>query len=84
MGFVKKFKSDSAGGNALRARDEGRTVYVHRFEMPHWGSGYSGSVSGAAEVIESIEDQGWKLTHITDSAGEGHRGAFVLVFHRAD
>ncbi len=83
MGFVKKFKTDAAGGEALRARDEGRTVYVYRFEMPHWGSSHSGSVSGAAEVIESIEEWGWKLTHITGTAGEDNRGAFILVFHRA-
>jgi hypothetical protein len=84
VGIVKRTKVSGATLEAERARAEGRTVFVYRFEMPHWGSSASGSVSGAAEVIEAIEEGGWRLTHIADSAGEGRRGAFVLVFRPAE
>lgn len=80
MGLIKSAKTSGAMSDADRARKEGRPIFIYRFEMPHWGAGYSGSVSGAAEVVEAIESAGWTMTHITESAGEGRRGAFILVF----
>jgi hypothetical protein len=80
MGFIKQAKTVGAMQEAERARKEGRPVFVYRFEMPHWGSSQSGSVSGAADVIDAVEASGWALTNITGTAGEGNRGAFVMVF----
>jgi hypothetical protein len=80
MGLIKTSKAGGALQEAERARKEGVPVFVYRFEMPHWGSASSGSVSGAAEVIEAVEAAGWALTNITGTAGEGNRGAFVMIF----
>jgi hypothetical protein len=80
MGLIKGAKAGGALQEAERARQDGMPVFVYRFEMPHWGSSHSGSVSGAAEVIEAIEAAGWALTQIAGTAGEGNRGAFVMIF----
>jgi len=78
MGFTKNAKISHADKDAIRALEEGRTIYVHRFPMPNLNSGVSRSVSGAAEVIETIETAGWHLEHTTfEDRGQG---SLILIF----
>lgn len=83
MGLIKQAKESNAFRDAERARSDGNSVFVYRFEMPHTGRGFSGSVSGAAEVIMAIEAVGWRLEHISDGEGGGDRGAILMVFRPA-
>jgi hypothetical protein len=84
VGFLKDRRADTAGAHAMRAREEGHEVYVHRFKLPSMtGIGYGGSpVSGAAEVIESIEQSGWRLEHISHAEVADH-GSLLLMFRPA-
>ncbi len=64
MGFFKNVKSSVVGAEARRAREEGRTVYVAMLNVPLTQSSSampSGSVSGWAEMIETVEAEGWRL-----------------------
>jgi hypothetical protein len=53
MAFTKA-KASFAAVEATRAIQEGRTVFVYRYNVPFSSSNFSGSVSGAAEVIETM------------------------------
>ena len=52
MGFIKQAKAGAAGSHAARARDEGHSVLVYRYNVPATSSGFRGPLDGAAEVIE--------------------------------
>lgn len=80
MGFIKDAKIGSAATDAARARQEGRTIFVYRYNVPATSSGYSGSVSGAAEVIEGIEGKGWRLAEMAYDGKQSSNGAVLLVF----
>ena len=80
MGFIKDVKSQSAGQDAARAAREGRTVLLYRFNVPATSSGFSGPVSGAAEVIEGIEEQGWWLASMAYDSKQSAHGAVMLLF----
>lgn len=83
MGFVREAKANVARAEATRALSEGRTVFVYRCNVPTFSSGFSGSVSGAAEVIETIESQGWSLANMAYDEAQSRNGALVLLFrHR--
>jgi hypothetical protein len=83
MGFIKDTKVATATKDAERARSEGRKVFVYRFNVPATSSGFSGSVSGAAEVIEGIEDAGWRLTELAYDGKQSSNGAALLLFRAA-
>ena len=55
MGFIKEVKADTARNHATRAPEEGSGLVLYRFDVPSTSSGFSRPVSGAAEVIEAIE-----------------------------
>jgi hypothetical protein len=83
MGLIKDVKAQSAGTDASRAAAEGRTVFLYRFNVPATSSGFSGPVSGAAEVIEGIEQPGWRLAQMAYDGAQSKNGAVMLLFRRA-
>jgi hypothetical protein len=83
MGFIKDTKANVAGSHAARAAQEGRRVLLYRYDVPATSSGFSGPVSGAAEVIESIEGQGWHLSDMAYDGKQARNGAVVLLFRRS-
>lgn len=66
MGFIKDVKTNKIGGEAQRAIQEGRTVFLCRINVGMTDAGGSGTVGGgAAEIIESIEALGWRLDQMS-------------------
>ncbi len=49
-------------------------MLVYRFDVPATSSGFSGPISGAAEVIEAIERQGWLLDHFAFDRAQSKNG----------
>jgi hypothetical protein len=82
MGFVKESKQNTAVMHARRSAGEGHTVFLYRFDVPATSSGLSGPVSGAAEVIEGIEQQGWNLAEMAFDRAQSKNGAVLLLFRR--
>lgn len=80
MGFVKDAKANAAANHAARARDEGRTVLLYRQDVGIASSGFSGPVSGVAEVIEAIEGQGWALYQMAFDEKQSRHGGVLLLF----
>ena len=81
MGRITGSKANIAASHATRAIQEGRTILVYRYDVPATSSGFSGPVSGAAEVIESIE-RGWRLGDVTYGEKQSRNGALILLFRR--
>lgn len=66
MGFIKDVKTNKIGGEAHRAIQEGRSVFLCRINVGMTDAGASGTVGGgAAEIIESIEALGWRLDQMS-------------------
>lgn len=42
MGFIKEVKADTTRNHATRAREEGRGVFLYRFDVPSTSSGFAG------------------------------------------
>jgi len=61
VGFIKNAKANMVAEEAGRAIAEGRTVFVPRLNTPATQHTMSGSIAGWAEMIESIEAQGWQM-----------------------
>src|SRR5258708_26353123 len=62
MGFMKQAKAASVGADALRAREEGHTIFVAQLHPGSWSTAQkSGSAGDVAEMIESVESAGWTL-----------------------
>lgn len=57
-------------------------MLLYRFNVPATSSGFSGPVSGAAEVIEGIEQQGWRLATKAYDEAQSKNGAVMLLFRR--
>jgi hypothetical protein len=83
MGLIKDTKTNIASSHAVRAVQEGRTTLLYRYDVPSTSSGFSGPVSGAAEVIESIERAGWQLSNMAYDGKQARNGAVVLLFRRS-
>lgn len=72
MGIIKDAKANTIGNDATRAYSEGRTVFAPRLNTPATAAGFSGPVSGWAEMIEAVEAAGWTLTQW--AATDDHKG----------
>jgi hypothetical protein len=83
MPLIKDTKAISAADHAARAAREGRVVFLYRQNIGATNSGYSGPVSGMAEVIEAIERQGWALDQMAFDEHQSRNGAILLLFRRA-
>jgi hypothetical protein len=82
MGRITDSKTSIAASHATRAIQEGRTILVYRYDVPATSSGLSGPISGAAEVIETIERAGWRLANMAHDGKQSRNGALVLLFRR--
>lgn len=80
MGLVKDVKSGTAAQHSARARQEGRTVFLYKFAVPSSSSRFSEPVSGAAEVIEAVERNGWLLHQMAYDSEQGSHGSVLLLF----
>jgi hypothetical protein len=83
MGFIKDVKATTAASHAARARQESRTVFLYRHNVPATSSGFSGPITDAAEVIESIERTGWQLNQVAYDGHQSKNGAVLLLFRAA-
>jgi hypothetical protein len=66
MGIFKGARNAVLSGEARRAVEEGRTVFAPMLNVPitqQYSATVSGAVTGWAEMIESIEAEGWRLEH---------------------
>ena len=77
----------SLAQRAQRARAEGRTVFLVRYELgssdgEYTSGGSSRVLTAAAEVIESVERAGWQLSQFAYSgqAMPAQSTALVLLF----
>lgn len=61
MGWIKDQKVENVTTEARRAADEGRMFFTPMLNTPLTQHKLSGSVSGWAEMVEAIEQQGWVL-----------------------
>lgn len=80
MGFMKDAKAQMVSKEAARALGEGRSVFVARLEGGALSRNVSGTVSGVAEMIESIEAEGWRLEHLSSA---GSDNSHMLAMFRA-
>lgn len=79
MGFLKDVKSNKIAGEAQRAIQEGRSVFLARINVGMTDAGMSGSVTGAAEIIEAIESTGWRLDQMSYAQdGKGKPEGYYL------
>lgn len=54
------------GSNAKRAYEEGHTVFIAQFRGAFGHSpSLSRPIAGVAEMIEAVENQGWRLEQFT-------------------
>ena len=83
MGIIKRAKSGTAAAHAEVAAEQGRTVLLYRFNVPASSSGWSGPIAGAAEVIEAIEEYGWRLDNFAFDRAQSSNGGVLLLFRLA-
>jgi hypothetical protein len=85
MGLMKSSKIASIHNDAQRARKEGNGVFIAQYWDEVIAFQGTGSVSGAAEAIELVEDAGWWLEHMSYSwVPSKNRGLTLLLFRPAD
>lgn len=82
MGFIKQAKQNMVAAEAKRAIEEGRKVFVAKLNPSLTSGSISGSLGGVAEMIEGIEEAGWRLESFSSHA-EGNRPDLVCLFRRA-
>jgi hypothetical protein len=82
MGWVKEAKSNALATEAQRAIEEGRTIFTPRLNAGNTAHGFSGSIAGWAEMIEAVEECGWRLEHWAASEHDG-RPVGLPLFRRA-
>lgn len=82
MGFINNLKADTLSKDAARARDEGRMTFMARINVPVINAGFSTSVSGAAEMIEAIEAEGWAYQDMSWAQDAKGRPEGYFLFRR--
>lgn len=82
MGFIKDVKSNKIAGEAQRAIAEGRSVFLARINVGMTDAGMSGSVTGAAEIIEAIETIGWRLDQMSYAQDNKGKPEGYYLFRR--
>lgn len=80
MGLINSLKADTFGKDAARAREQGRTVFVARFIVRGDINAMSQSVSGAAEMVEATEAEGWTLQDMSWIQGGKDRAEGYFLF----
>jgi hypothetical protein len=69
--------------HALRAREDGRRLFVYRCNIPASQPGASGPMDAVADAIEEVELAAWRFDQV---AFDGHQSGndTVLLLFRAD
>ncbi|MEV6546415.1 hypothetical protein [Streptomyces sp. NPDC051665] len=84
MGFINDAKAQTAAAEARKAREKGQGVLVYKFIEANVNSKSTAPMTGIADQIESVEQQGWRLDTLTAAEGKtfggGERIALVCVF----
>lgn len=83
MGLIKNVKQNMVRTEAERAIAEGRRVFTPMLNTGMTQHSMSGSIAGWAEMIEAVEDCGWKLTDWSVAADEKGRPQAYPLFRRA-
>ena len=82
MGFIKKGKEEALAKEAVRAVEEGRTVFTPLLNAPTTHHGMTGAVPGWAELVESVEDAGWRLEHWSVAVDNKGKAEAYPLFRR--
>lgn len=83
MGFINETKGNMAGAEAKKARERGQTVLVYKFIEANSNSRSTAPMTGMAEQIQAVEQQGWRLDQMAAAEGKaltGERVALVCIF----
>ncbi|MFE1748993.1 hypothetical protein ACFW88_00305 [Streptomyces anandii] len=86
MGFINDAKAQTAGVEARKARERGQSVLVYKFIEANTNSKSTAPMTGMAEQIQAVEEQGWMLSSMAAAEGKaltGERVALVCLFRRA-
>lgn len=86
MGFINDAKAQSAGHEARKARERGQHVLVYKFIEANTNSKATAPMSGMADQIQAVEQQGWRLDQMAAAEGKaltGERVALVCLFRAA-
>ena len=82
MGFIKDTKANMVRQEAERAIQQGRTIFAAMLNTPITQHTLSGSVAGWAEMIESVEGAGWKLSDWSVAMDKQGRPQAYPIFRR--
>jgi hypothetical protein len=82
MGWIKDAKAEALSKEAVRAIEEGRTVFVARINVGATHHGMSGSVPGFAEQIEAVEAVGWRMDQMSWAQDGKGRPEGYFLFRR--
>ncbi|MEW2424851.1 hypothetical protein ACIQPS_08985 [Streptomyces sp. NPDC091290] len=83
MGFINDAKAQTAGSEARKARERGQKVLVYKFIEANLNSKATAPMSGMADQIQAVEDQGWRLDQMAAAEGKamtGERVALICIF----
>lgn len=83
MGLIKNAKQNMLSTEAQRAAEEGRRYFTPKLNTGMAQHGMSGSISGWAEMIESVEACGWRLSQWSVATDEKGRPEAYPLFVRA-
>jgi len=79
MGFIKEAKAQVVAKDALKAWEEGRSVFTPILNTPATHTGASGAVDDIALMVEAIIGVGWQLhTWAVASDAKGRPQAMPL------
>lgn len=79
MGFINDAKAQMAGSEARKARERGQAVLVYKFIEANMNSKSTAPMTGVADQIEAVEQQGWRLDHMAAAEGKAMSGERVSV-----
>ncbi|NJP71347.1 hypothetical protein [Streptomyces sp. C1-2] len=83
MGIINDSKANMAGAEARKARERGQSVLVYKFIEANTNSKSTAPMTGMAEQIAAVEQQGWRLDQMAAAEGKaltGERVALVCLF----
>lgn len=83
MGFINDAKAQTASSEARKAREKGQSVLVYKFIEANLNSKATAPMTGIADQIASVEQQGWRLDQMAAAEGKamtGERVALICLF----
>lgn len=82
MGWIRDTKVNVARKDATRAWEQGHTVFMWNQNIPVSMATLSGPIPDTAEVIEGIEELGWRLDSMEYAPMHAKNGSIILLFRR--